>query len=581
MKIKEIRLERITESNSTVTVLSPFDPNYNVLPELNGSQRLMIGYMISFIFGTPQSSADIYEESEALYFVDSKVSIVFHQFDGSLMPPSLRNSPELTVTRVMIAGRHDRYFVNGLEVQSTLIEELRHLFHLGPVKHITPGRIVEVMRISADQRLRIVEEAAGLGSIKKDIASERQHLVQMKTDWSHIKASLLAIERKREPMKEQRDIFDKWKAEVQRLKRLRIAYDYDQLLDEEKKLIETLSGQEDESRLKKHAEEIGVAEEDAKCKLIEEQTRVDRLQETLDALSAEVSNEIDTGWARATKFLKGESFEKIATTVCLEYTSDGFHVTISEYKENKKDMEKLKLSLSDFQNNCDVIQEKSRGVDHDLKDLGVRMNNWKDSIKSLSLIVRDIKKKFPKLDPDPNKAQATQIATCGKLKRFWNEKSTLFMDIVALKDRYIEELETETNLSMSVNGKEHSNEVVVMTDIGEIHARAIKEELNLIVELKKIEGVSSACEQRLGVLEKKLLTSIGQFQDHVIPNTTLQAENSGTVMVSSQLDGNPNQPSITFLDMVDATLDATDINLMKNALINKFPNHQFSLISGK
>ncbi|GKA61204.1 hypothetical protein Tco_0760611, partial [Tanacetum coccineum] len=100
MKIKEIRLERITESNSTVTVLSPFDPNYNVLPELNGSQRLMIGYMISFIFGTPLSSADIYEESEALYFVDSKVSIVFHQFDGSLMPPSLRNSPELTVTRV-------------------------------------------------------------------------------------------------------------------------------------------------------------------------------------------------------------------------------------------------------------------------------------------------------------------------------------------------------------------------------------------------------------------------------------------------------------------------------------------------
>nr|GEV44568.1 ribonuclease H-like domain, reverse transcriptase, RNA-dependent DNA polymerase [Tanacetum cinerariifolium] len=44
---------------------------------------------------------------------------------------------------------------------------------------------------------------------------------------------------------------------------------------------------------------------------------------------------------------------------------------------------------------------------------------------------------------------------------------------------------------------------------------------------------------------------------------------------------NPNQPSITFLDMIDATLDATDINLMKNALINKFPNHQFILISGK
>ncbi|GKB12352.1 hypothetical protein Tco_0846275 [Tanacetum coccineum] len=339
-------------------------------------------------------------------------------------------------------------------------------------------------------------------------------------------------------------------------------------------------------------------------------------------------------------------------------------------------MEKLKLSLSDFQNNCDVIQEKSRGVDHDLKDLGIRMNNWKESIKSLSLIVRDIKKKFPKLDPDPNKAQATQIETCGKLKRFWNEKSTLFMDIVALKDRYIEELETETNLSMSVNGKEHRlqalvshmkslvatdpwitqercmfgninssydfqkddpatalerardlererkfNGVAVMTDIGEIHARAIKEELDLTVELKKIEGESSACEQRLGVLEKKLLTSIGQLQEDfkAMSSQILPQRKSLELVMGDQLDvtcgegalnlalfdkeahllcvlllllsGNPNQPSITFLDMVcaigafnrsdNATLNATDINLMKNALINKFPNHQFILISGK
>lgn len=141
----------------------------------------------------------------------------------------------------MLAGWPDRYSVNGLQVPLSQIEELRRLFHLGPVKYITPGRIVEVMRMSADQRLRFVEEAAGIGSIKKDIASERQHLVQMMTDWSRIKASLLAIDLKRETITEQHHIFNKWKAEVKRLKRLRIAYDYNKLLDEENELKRSLS----------------------------------------------------------------------------------------------------------------------------------------------------------------------------------------------------------------------------------------------------------------------------------------------------------------------------------------------------
>lgn len=213
-------------------------------------------------------------------------------------------------------------------------------------------------------------------------------------------------------------------------------------------------GQEDEVRLKKHAEEIGVAEEDAKRKLTEEQTRVDRLQESLDVLRAAVSNDLDNGWACATKILKGEGPEKIATAVCLEYTSDGFHVTIGEHKENIKDMEKLKLSLSDLQKNCDAIQEKSRAIDRDLEKLGVDMNKWKESVSSLSLIVRDIKKKFPKLDPDPHKAQAAQIAARGKLEGFMSEKSTILMQIIELMDRWIEECKTETDLKVSVNDEE-------------------------------------------------------------------------------------------------------------------------------
>nr|GEV44569.1 hypothetical protein [Tanacetum cinerariifolium] len=277
-----------------------------------------------------------------------------------------------------------------------------------------------------------------------------------------------------------------------------------------------------------------------------EHTRVDSSQETLDALGAAISNDFDTGWARATKFLKGERPEKIATIVCLEYTSESFHVNIGEYKENEKDMEKLKLSLLGLQNNCNVIQEKSRGIDQILKDLGVRINNRKELLTSLSLIFRNIKKKFPNLDPNPDKAKAAQISAREKLERFRNKKSTLLMDILALKNRYIEEHKTKTDLTVSVKyrecrlqafdshmkslvatdpriaqerfmfGKRNSlydfekdnpatalkratgerkfNGVAVMTDIDEIYARASKEESDFTSELKKIKGEISACE---------------------------------------------------------------------------------------
>ncbi|GJX07300.1 hypothetical protein Tco_0645207 [Tanacetum coccineum] len=143
------------------------------------------------------------------------------------------------------------------------------------------------------------------------------------------------------------------------------------------------------------------------------------------------------------------------------------------------------------------------------------------------------------------------------------------------------------------------NGVTVMTDIDEIYARASKEESYMTAELKKIE--------RIGVLEKKLLTSIAQLQEDfkVVSSQILPQRKSLELMMGVKLDVtceagalnlalfdkeahllcvlllllsvNPNQPLITFLDMVDATLNAADIYLIKNSLINKFSNHHVFL----
>nr|GEV21828.1 hypothetical protein [Tanacetum cinerariifolium] len=452
----------------------------------------------------------------------------------------------------MQAGWRSKYYVNGLEVQLTLIKDLRRLFHLGPTNVL-----------------------AGYRS-------------------------------KREPMKEQCDIIYNWKAEVERRSRLQ------KLLDEENELKRSLSTKamtaeeptlieedekqtayyeaaEDEGRLKKHAEEIGVAKEDAKRKLTEEHNRVYRLQETLDALRATISNESNTGWARATKFLKGESPEKIAPQFVLNIRlrvfmqllhpepsanslksvqaegstlkrlTDELTPTTELYRPPEFPFTTIKVRVSSdlgstLRTLCpitrNILLEASSAIylaskesDSSLKDLTF-WNKISEHMHHTHAEKKEVHLLLPSFKVQPFKlVKLVKLATgtcqcCYKLIEFIpaslllrEYKAKAYHSVSELTELYqcplnfMNDLNSLLPLSESrcpmaygstlrTSNPITRNEVTVMIDIDEIYARASKEESDLTAELNKIK--------RIGVLEKKLLTSIAQLQEECTSSHSLK-----------------------------------------------------------
>ncbi|GJW21890.1 hypothetical protein Tco_0032512 [Tanacetum coccineum] len=119
MIIKEIRLEQISASNDhgskscVETVLSPFDPNYNVLPYLNMPQKLMIDYALSFILGIiPESSPEM----------DFKAA-------------SFQMLPQHKLIELVMGEDHLDVNYDGGQPQSTLRHISKHVhMDLGPVE---------------------------------------------------------------------------------------------------------------------------------------------------------------------------------------------------------------------------------------------------------------------------------------------------------------------------------------------------------------------------------------------------------------------------------------------------------------
>ncbi|GJW49162.1 hypothetical protein Tco_0090513 [Tanacetum coccineum] len=565
----------------------------------------------------PESSPEMYFQSEPL-LLDSKVTI-------------------------FQAGWHTVYSVNGLEYNLSEIEELRSVAHLGPLKYISPGRITGFMQMSSQQQLLYLEDAAGIGSLKKDLASKRLNLVELITreaggsaapqkvasEYYNLQVQETTLRRRLADLNKQtktcQNNIVNTNRQIEALsKKLQEAsaqestlleedrrqtelYDFARLLSHNQCELTATSdllsnGQEAEAYLQKRAEELGPAQVDANRRFTEERTKVDMLQETLDTLDAAVSKDVDTALPRATKKLKGEGPGKITKAVCLYYSSGGFHELIGKHNEKAKEMEKLRSSLSGFQKNFDLIQEESGDIDQKLKELGVKMKKWEKSVTSLSRTADDIKRKFPNLDLDLDKAKAAQIAARDKLRMVTDGNAKLLREILALKDKFIEGGKTETDLSVSVTetqsrlenlnslmrsmiakdpwiSQEHSkfgkknssydfkkddptkareqardlereekfNGVVVRSNIDEMYERTLKEEGDLHADLKKIQGESSSCQQTISVLESKFRTSIAQLQrDFKAASSQMLPQHKliELVMGEDHLDATPiNTPS--------------------------------------
>ncbi|KAI3432141.1 Structural maintenance of chromosomes protein [Psidium guajava] len=239
MHIKEICLEGF-KSYATRTIVPGFDPFFNAITGLNGSGKSNILDSICFVLGITNlqqvRAANlqelVYKQGQA-GITKATVSIVFDNSDRSRSPLGYEDHSEITVTRQIVVGGRNKYLINGKLAQPSQVQNLFHSVQLNvnnPHFLIMQGRITKVLNMKPPEILSMLEEAAGtrMYETKKEVALKTLEKKQIKVDEINKlldQEILPALEK----LRKERMQYMQWangNAELDRLKRFCIAYDY-------------------------------------------------------------------------------------------------------------------------------------------------------------------------------------------------------------------------------------------------------------------------------------------------------------------------------------------------------------------
>ncbi|GAV68102.1 SMC_N domain-containing protein/SMC_hinge domain-containing protein, partial [Cephalotus follicularis] len=240
MYVKEICLEGF-KSYATRTVVPGFDPYFNAITGLNGSGKSNILDSICFVLGITnlqQVRASnlqelVYKQGQA-GITKATVSIIFDNSDRARSPLGYEDHPEITVTRQIVVGGRNKYLINGKLAQPSQVQNLFHSVQLNvnnPHFLIMQGRITKVLNMKPPEILSMLEEAAGtrMYETKKEAALKTLEKKQSKVDEINKlldQEILPALEK----LRKERTQYMQWasgNAELDRLKRFCIAYEYD------------------------------------------------------------------------------------------------------------------------------------------------------------------------------------------------------------------------------------------------------------------------------------------------------------------------------------------------------------------
>uniref|UniRef100_A0A3Q7FLD9 Structural maintenance of chromosomes protein n=1 Tax=Solanum lycopersicum TaxID=4081 RepID=A0A3Q7FLD9_SOLLC len=320
MHVKEICLEGF-KSYATRTVVSGFDPFFNAITGLNGSGKSNILDSICFVLGITnlqQVRASnlqelVYKQGQA-GITKATVSVVFDNSDRSRSPLGYEDCAEITVTRQIVVGGRNKYLINGHLAQPNRVQNLFHSVQLNvnnPHFLIMQGRITKVLNMKPPEILSMLEEAAGtrMYETKKEAALKTLEKKQSKVD-DIDKLLDQEILPALEKLRKERMQYMQWangNAELDRLKRFCIAYEYVQA---EKVMADAIQGLEGmkskiteiDSNVGKMQEEIQEMEKRASELQAEKDANMGGemklLTEKVDALSCDVVKE--------TSFLKNQ-----------------------------------------------------------------------------------------------------------------------------------------------------------------------------------------------------------------------------------------------------------------------------------
>ncbi|EPZ34969.1 RecF/RecN/SMC protein [Rozella allomycis CSF55] len=286
MHIEELIIEGF-KSYAKRTVISQWDREFNAITGLNGSGKSNILDAICFVLGIENlrhvratNLQDLIYKRGQAGITKASVTIIFNNEDKTHSPIGFADSARITVTRQIVLGGKNKYMVNGHVAQQKTVENLFQSVQLNvnnPHFLIMQGQITKVLNMKPPEILAMIEETAGTRMFEDRKAKALTTMAKKEKKVEEITSVLNeVITPKLDKLREERSAyleFQKTETEVDRLRRVVVAYDYYQAESKvmrATKEIEKLEGliKESEENIKLFNGEIKQVEKE--CKMIEE-----------------------------------------------------------------------------------------------------------------------------------------------------------------------------------------------------------------------------------------------------------------------------------------------------------------------
>ncbi|KAK6626686.1 hypothetical protein RUM44_009162 [Polyplax serrata] len=170
MYVKSIVIDGF-KSYGRRTEISGFDREFNAITGLNGSGKSNILDAICFVLGLQNLGQvratllqDLVYKQGQTGVTKASVSITFDNCNKEQSPVGYESYDEIMVTRQVVMGGKNKYFINGLNAPNNRVKDLFCSVQLNvnnPHFLVMQGRITKVLNMKPLEILSMIEEAAG------------------------------------------------------------------------------------------------------------------------------------------------------------------------------------------------------------------------------------------------------------------------------------------------------------------------------------------------------------------------------------------------------------------------------------
>lgn len=304
MYVKSIVIDGF-KSYGRRTEISGFDREFNAITGLNGSGKSNILDAICFVLGLQNLGQvratllqDLVYKQGQTGVTKASVSITFDNTNKEQSPVGYESYNEIMVTRQVVMGGKNKYFINGLNAPNNRVKDLFCSVQLNvnnPHFLVMQGRITKVLNMKPLEILSMIEEAAGTRMFESKKLQAEKTLEKKDAKLAQIDEIVNDnISPKLTKLKEERSQyleFKKIERELEHLQKIYIAWKYmsskqtaekadtgientTKTVAEKKQMIE--NGQQEITKINDHVQELQKAkdaESDGKLSKTEGQLR--------------------------------------------------------------------------------------------------------------------------------------------------------------------------------------------------------------------------------------------------------------------------------------------------------------------